>query len=218
MNVLLGYLLAYIYVFFILIILGIIKNKRIINGQTSRKLVHILMCITWIIMNYFFKISVHMIVLPVTMVLFNYISYKFNIMKSIEQEQKDSKGTIYYALSFVIMAIITYFNPTFLPFYGIGVFTLSIGDGLAPFIGNKFNKYKIGKTNKTYIGSLTVGLSTIAVVILFKLYYNLDLSALKIILLGIISIPLELFNKKGSDNLTLPLGISIISFLLERWF
>ena len=34
------------------------------------------------------------------------------------------------------MAIITYFYPSFLPFYGIGVFTLSIGDGLAPLATN----------------------------------------------------------------------------------
>ena len=61
-----------------------------------------------------------------------------------------------------------------------------------------------------------IGIILIIVIIIFKLYYNLDLSIFKIILLGMISIPLELFNKKGSDNLTLPLGISIISFLLER--
>lgn len=136
MNIFLGYLFTYIYVFFILIILGILKSKKIIKEQTSRILVHILMGFTWIIMNYFFKISIHMIILPITMVLFNYISYKFNIMKSMEQEKKESKGTIYYALSFVIMAIITYFYPSFLPFYGIGVFTLSIGDGLAPLATN----------------------------------------------------------------------------------
>ncbi len=83
MNIFLGYLFTYIYVFFILIILGILKSKKIIKEQTSRILVHILMGFTWIIMNYFFKISIHMIILPITMVLFNYISYKFNIMKSM---------------------------------------------------------------------------------------------------------------------------------------
>ena len=83
MNIFLGYLFTYIYVFFILIILGILKSKKIIKEQTSRILVHILMDFTWIIMNYFFKISIHMIILPITMVLFNYISYKFNIMKSM---------------------------------------------------------------------------------------------------------------------------------------
>ena len=218
MNIFLGYLLTYIYVFLILILLSILKSKKIIKEQTPRKLVHILMGFTWIIMNYFFKISIHMIILPITMVIFNYISYKFNIIKSMEQENKDSIGTIYYALSFVILATMTYIYPPFLPFYGIGVFTLSIGDGLAPLIGRKWNKYKIAKTNKTYAGSLTVLLSTILVVSIFSSYYHLDLNIIKVVLLGLISIPLELINIKGSDNLTLPIGISIITFLLERWF
>ena len=218
MNIFLGYLLTYIYVFVILIILGIMKQKKIISGQTSRKLIHILMGFTWIIMTHFFKTNIHIIILPITMVIFNFISYKFNIIKSMEQENKDSKGTIYYALSFVILAIITYDYPPFLPYYGIGVFTLSIGDGLAPFIGKKWNKYKITNTNKTYAGSLTVLLSTILVVSIFNSYYHLDLNIIKIILLGLISIPLELINIKGSDNLTLPIGISLIAFFLERWF
>ena len=218
MNIFLGYLLTYIYVFLILIVLGLMKKKRIISGQTSRKLIHILMGFTWIVIAYFFKTSIHMIILPITMVIFNFISYKFNIIKSMEQENKDSKGTIYYALSFVILATITYFYPPFLPYYGIGVFTLSIGDGIAPFIGKKWNKYKIAKTNKTYAGSLIVLLCTILVVSIFSSYYHLDLNIIKIVLLGLISIPLELINIKGSDNLTLPIGISLIAFFLEGWF
>ena len=217
MKIVLGYLLTYIYVFLILILLGIFKKKKIININTSRKLIHIFMGFTWIIMIYFFGISIHLIILPITMVLFNFLSYEWNIASSMEQENKESKGTIYYAVSFVIMALITYFYPDFLPFYGIGVFVLALGDGLAPFIGRKWPKHKIGSSNKTYAGSLTVCLCTIFVITIFKLYYNLDLNFLKIILLGIVAIPLELFNKKGSDNITLPLGISLLSFILERW-
>lgn len=55
MNTFLGYLLTYIYVFLILIFLGILKSRKKIKEQTSRKLVHILMGFTWLIMVYFFK-------------------------------------------------------------------------------------------------------------------------------------------------------------------
>lgn len=217
MKIVLGYLLTYIYVFLILILLGTLKKKKRIKIDTSRKLVHIFMGFTWIIMAYFFGISIHLIILPITMVLFNFLSYKWNIASSMEQENKESKGTIYYAVSFVIMALITYFYPEFLPFYGIGVFVLAFADGLAPFVGRKWHKHKIGSSNKTYAGSLTVGLCTVIVITLFKQYYYLDLNIIKIILLGILAIPLELLNKKGSDNLTLPIGISLLSFVLERW-
>ena len=55
------------------------------------------------------------------------------------------------------------------------------------------------------------------VVIAFKNIYNLDLNTIKVILLGFIAVPLELWNKKGSDNLSLPLGISLCSYILESW-
>lgn len=216
MNILLGYLLTYIYVFLILILLGILKSKKRIKEQTSRKLVHILMGFTWLIMVYFFKNSIHMIILPITMVIFNFLSYKFNIMQSMEQEKKDSKGTIYYAISFVVLACLTYYDNNFLPFYGIGIFTMALGDGFAPLIGRKFNKLKIKNTNKTYAGSFTVMIFTVIIIIIFKSIYQLNLNFIEILLLGLISIPLELLNKKGSDNLTLPLGISLCCYILER--
>ena len=217
MNILLGYLLTYIYVFLILILLGILKSKKRIKEQTSRKLVHILMGFTWLIMVYFFKNSIHMIILPIKMVIFNFLSYKFNIMQSMEQEKKDSKGTIYYAISFVVLACLTYYDNNFLPFYGIGIFTMALGDGFAPLIGRKFNKLKIKNTNKTYAGSFTVMIFTVIIIIIFKSIYQLNLNFIEILLLGLISIPLELLNKKGSDNLTLPLGISLCCYILERW-
>ena len=216
MKIFLGYLLTYIYVFLILIILGILKKKKLIKENTSRKLVHILVGFSWIIMYYYFELSIHMIILPITIVIFNFLSYKFNIAKSMEEENKDSMGTIFYAFGFVILASITYFFPKFYPFYGIGIFSMCLGDGIAPFIGKKFNK-KIGKTNKTYAGSLIVFLSTFIVIVCFTLYFKLNLNILKIIILSLIAIPLELFSKKGSDNLTLPIGIAVLTYLVESW-
>lgn len=137
MNILLGYLLTYIYVFLILILLGILKSKKRIKEQTSRKLVHILMGFTWLIMVYFFKNSIHMIILPITMVIFNFLSYKFNIMQSMEQEKKDSKGTIYYAISFVVLACLTYYDNNFLPFYGNRYFYYGTRRWFSPLIGRK---------------------------------------------------------------------------------
>ena len=216
MKIFLGYLLTYTYVFLILIILGILKKKKLIKENTSRKLVHILVGVSWIIMYYYFKLSIHIIILPVTIVVFNFLSYKFNIAKSMEKENKDSMGTIFYAFSFVILATITYFYPKFYPFYGIGIFSMCLGDGLAPFIGKKFNK-KLGKTGKTYAGSLIVFLSTFIVIVCFTLYFKLNLNILKMIILSLIAIPLELFSKKGSDNLTLPIGVAVLTYVVESW-
>lgn len=218
MNIFLGYILTYSYIFLVLFILGILKTKGIIKSKTSRKLVHILVGVSWFIMNYFFKTSIHIIIFPFTIVAFNFLSYRFNIMSSMEEEEKESLGTIFYALSFTILATISYFYPLFYPYYGIGIITMCLGDGLAPFIGHKFNKYKIGKTKKTYAGSLVIFLSAFLIITLFKIYYNLNLNIIKILILSIISIFLELFSKRGSDNLTLPIGLALLTYVLESWF
>jgi len=65
------------------------------------------------------------------------------------------------------------------------------------------------------MGSIFILLSAIMVTILFAIYYNLDLNILKIIIIGFSASLLELIGFKGTDNLTLPIGISLISFILS---
>lgn len=212
MKIILGYILTYIYILGILGISTLLKNKT--KEETSRKIVHILVGLSWFIMVYFFGVSIHLIIPPLTFIFINYISYKHNIIKAIERENKESRGTIYFALSFFLLAFITTIYSKFLPFYGIGVLSMTLGDGLAPFIGQKFNKQKVRNTNKTYSGSLTIFIITFAICLSFNSYFNLNLSILKLFLISFSAVILELVGKKGIDNLTLPIGLAFISYLL----
>lgn len=214
MRIITGYILTYLYIISVLIIVSIFKNKNMIKEETSRKLIHILVGLSWFIMVYFFKISFHLIIPPLTFVFINYLSYKKGIISAMERTSNNSKGTIYFAISFVILSIITYKYPSFLPFYGIGILTMTLGDGIAPFIGQKWDKYKIGKTNKTYSGSFTILVIAILIANAFSIYYHLDYNILHVLIIGITSCILELIGKKGTDNLTLPIGIAIIAYLL----
>lgn len=212
MKIILGYILTYIYILGVLGISTILKNKM--KEETSRKIVHILVGLSWFIMVYFFGVSIHLIIPPLTFIFINYLSYKHNIIKAMERENKESRGTIYFALSFFLLALITTIYPKFLPFYGIGVLSMTLADGLAPFVGQKFNKQKVGNTNKTYSGSLTIFIITFVICVVFNLYFNLNISVFKLILLSFSAVILELIGKKGIDNLTLPIGLACISYLL----
>ncbi|MDE5539425.1 MAG: hypothetical protein K2J20_02940 [Bacilli bacterium] len=130
----------------------------------------------------------------------------------MEREDKKSKGTIYYALSFSILSLITYFHPEFLPFYGIGCLTMSLGDGLAPFIGSKFNRYQIGNTHKTFSGSLTIFLTCLLTSLIFNYFYTIGFSLIAYIVISTLATIFELLGGKY-DNLTLPLGTALISFI-----
>lgn len=214
MNITIGYITTYLYLILVLFISTILQKKYKLKEETSRKLVHVLVGLSWFIMIYFFSTSWHLVIPPLTFIIINYISYKKDLISSMERTDKNSKGTIYFAVSFALLALITVIYPKFLPFYGIGALTMTFGDGLAPFIGVKFNKYHIGKTSKTYSGSLFILITTIIISIIFNHYYFLGFSLLDYIIIGIIASILEFIGFKGTDNLSLPIGVAIISFLL----
>lgn len=214
MKILLGYLFTYTYITSILILITLLKKNFKLKEQTSRKLIHISVGFSWFIMVYFFETTYHLIIPPLTFIIINYFLFKKNFLISQNEKSKKSYGTIFYALSFTILAIITYISPKFLPFYGLSVITMALADGIAPFVGRHFPNLKILNTSKTYAGSLIIFLTTIIVSIFFTYYYNLNLNTIKILLLSISSTLLELVDYKGLDNITLPIGTFLISIYL----
>lgn len=210
MQILLGYIFTYSYLFIVLVGTNLVQKIFKFDKEISRKIIHILVGLSWFIMVYYFNTSWHLIIPPFTFIIINYISYKKRIFSSMERDNKDSKGTIYYALSFTILASLTVLNKEFLPYYGMGVLSMAIGDGLAPFIG-KLSIDKIGKSDKTYAGFLTIFTCTFLIMLMFSNYYLLNYGFIKLWVLSLISSLLELFGGKY-DNLTLPLGIALITF------
>ena len=90
---------------------------------------------------------------------------------------------------------------------------MGLGDGLAPIFAGLIKSKKIYK-DKTLTGSLTVFVVSLIVVIVFNILFGLDLHIGKIIIISGCSLILELFGKKGLDNLTLPIGVALVSWIL----
>ncbi|MCX4253659.1 MAG: hypothetical protein OSJ63_00130 [Bacilli bacterium] len=214
MRTVIGYILTYTYISLVIIITELIKRKYSLKNEISRKIIHIMVGLSWFIMIYFFSFTYHLMIPPLTFIFINYISYKTNFLKSMERPDKESKGTIYYAISFTILSMITVLNHDFLPFYGIGILAMVLGDGIAPFIGSKIPQYKIKNTTKTYFGSLTIIIITFLLTLIITKNYHLSYSIYEILIISISASILELIGVKGFDNLTLPLGLALISWLL----
>ncbi len=213
MKIVLGYIFTYLYLILILIGTTILRTKFNYKEETTRKIIHIMVGFSWFIMVYFFNTSFHLIIPPLTFIFINYLSYKKDLIKSMERKENKSKGTIYYALSFTILALITYLKPDFLPYYGIGVLTMALGDGIAPFLTFNF-KLEIGNTKKTFTGTSGVFFLALGIAILFNSYYVLSYSVGNILTIALSACILELIGFHGLDNLTLPLGLSLIAYLL----
>lgn len=207
-----GYILTYLYLGLLLFITYILNKYFKVNEIITRKLVHINVSFCYVIFYHYLGNSYHIIIPPLTFILLNYLSYKKNIFKGMENN-KETLGTVFYPISVLIMAIISYVVPEFYPYFGIGLFCMAFGDGLAPLIAGYLKSMKI-YNNKTLVGTLTVFIISIVVVILFNQIFTLNMDLFSIILIGVVSSLLELIGINGYDNLYLPLGVSLFSFIL----
>ena len=209
-----GYLLTYLYVFFLLFLSALLKNRFHVSGETTRKVVHIGCGFAWFIMSFFFRSTWHLIVPPLTFVFLNYLSYKKDTFSGMERADKSSLGTVYYALSMVVMASITAFlDERYLLPYGIALLCLSLGDGLAPIFGRLRKGNRLIFRGKTLYGSLAVLHASFLVILLMSLFYHAGYDIWEVLITSLLAALLELLGRRGGDNLLIPFGVSGLLYL-----
>lgn len=213
-----GYLLTFGWVFFILVLTTVLKKAVSLSDEGSRKLVHISVAFAWIPMYCCFGATWHLLVPSGFFTVFNYLSFRFNLLSAMERQDaaKRSPGTVYYALSMLIMSLLCLWDPDFLIPYGIGVFCMALGDGLAPLAGTvqKGNRFYFGG-RRSLFGTLTVFLICFAVTTFLSVIFRLPYTLPDMLLLAVCGAILEFVGAKGFDNLTLPLGICLLAWLLR---
>ena len=207
-------------VIFMVIIFISAKVFDKVGKEASRKYIHIMLSNWWIIAMVFFTNLWWASVLPAMFIVINYISLKKDVIKVMEREEgdenKDSFGTVYYAISLFILALIT-FGPMHNPLVGLcGIIVMGYGDGLAAVIGKaiKSKEYKVGSNTKSVAGSLTMFVVTLLVVAGFFYYFTVPHWILKSIFISALITIIEAISIKGTDNLTVPLLTSFLVYLM----
>lgn len=201
-----GIILSYVYI--ALIIVGA-KLFEKAGKEASRKFIHIMLGNWWIIAMFFFDNVIYASFVPATFVIINYISYKKQIISVMEREnnEKEGLGTVYYALSLLVLSIIS-FGILNKPEIGlVPCLVMAYGDGLAAIIGKavKSKKYEIGNSQKTIAGSLTMFIVTVLAVFIYLTYMQNPAAAFYAIIIGILITIVEAISIKGLDNLTVPI-------------
>lgn len=205
---------------FIAIIMLAGKMFEKAGKEASRKFIHIMLSNWWIIAIVFFDNMYWAAALPAMFVIINYVSFKTNLIKVMERdesdENKDSLGTVYYAISLLVLALIT-FGPINNPLIGLcGILVMGYGDGLAAVIGQAVESKKIeifGNT-KSIAGSAAMFVVTCMILAGFLYYSQASYWALKAIVVSGIMTLIELVSIKGTDNLTVPMLTSLLAFLM----
>ena len=157
---------------------------------------------------------------PAIFVIINYLSYKKGIIKVMERDDsddnKESLGTVYYALSLLILALIT-FGTLNNPIIGLcGILVMGYGDGLAAVIGQavKSKEFIIAGNKKSVAGSLAMFCVTLMIFVGFLVYGNSEYVAIKSILVAILMTIVEAVSIKGTDNITVPLITSLLALIM----
>ena len=216
-----GIIISLVYIG-IVICSGKLFEKR--SKEASRKFIHIMLAPYWIIAIIFFENIIWASVMPFLFVIINYLSCKFNIIKQMEREEgeKDGYGTVYYALSLLILSILTY-GPlkSITNIYGpivalTGVLVMALGDGFAAIVGKnvKSFEYKVGKTKKTLAGSATMFFISLVIISVFLAYFKIPMWFLKALIISMISTILEAVAIKGLDNIVVPILTTLMVFLV----
>ena len=215
----LGLLVSFTYIALVIASAKVFERK---GKEISRKFIHIMLGNWWIIAMLFFNNVWFAILGPAVFVVVNYLSYKKDLIKVMERDEQDGFGTVYYALSLLILAILSfgiYKNPSL----GlVPTLVMAYGDGLAAIIGKRFKskKYKLGDTKKSFAGSLTMFLISLVLIGGYLWFVNVNVfwtSAhwpLISIMMAFCVTAIEAVSGKGIDNISVPIITLLLLMLI----
>lgn len=219
MNNFIGILVSYVYIVLVIIGAKIFKKK---GKEASRKFIHIMLGNWWFIAMYYFTNVWFAAFVPATFVIINYISYKKDLIKVMERDVQDGLGTVYYAISLLILVIVS-FGVYKEPSLGlIPNLVMAYGDGLAGLLGRmiKSKRYKLSDTKKSVAGSITMFVISTLLIGGYLLYWHKEIFwstphwPLVAVLIGFAITAIEAISEKGTDNITVPLGTLCMLLLI----
>lgn len=214
----LGLILSFAFVFLMIFIATLIQKLFKLSNEFSRKIIHVAVG-NWIfIALYYFQDWYIAIIGPLAFILINFLSYKFTIFKAMELEEKNP-GTIYYPISLAICTLFTYARQPLLILPYLGIMAMTWGDGMAAVVGKQWPIREL-RPRKSLGGSAAFFIFTLAASMIYLWIEAPQFSAATIfgyaLMAALIGVVIELFSPKNLDNLTVPILLGLIGFLIGK--
>ncbi|NTW61317.1 DUF92 domain-containing protein [Candidatus Saccharibacteria bacterium] len=208
----LGIILSFVFIGVIIATSSFLQKRRLLDEEGSRKFIHIGVSNWWFILILFFDNVWLACIPPIVFILLNYASYKLNLIKAMERDKQTSLGTVYYPISLLILVIASFYLK--MPYLGaLGILIMGYGDGLAGYIGKKYGKRKL-LHNKTVAGTTTMFLVSLFISYIVFANFASDFAIIGSVLVAVGAAFIELITPKGLDNITVPLGTSLIFYII----
>lgn len=222
---LIGIISLLIFVLTTLTIAEILRRKDIVQGSTSRKIVHLSVGNVILVFPFFFSNVWTALIGPLFFIPFTYFTSPASPIKKFRLKgvgDGHAYGTVFYAISLTVLVGL-FFYPEATNLNNVILFAsfmpLVWGDGMSAVIGTKFgekSRYTIFGSTKSLLGSWTAAFATLGAVTISCLILNQTLRVAIYIglLTGFITAIVEAITPKGFDNLAIPAANALVMFLL----
>ena len=209
-----GYLLSIGYGVLCLLAAFLLSRFGVRNAIT-RKLVHIFIGFEWVILYLFHGATYHFLIVCLAFLALLLVAYKKKLLQMISSDGDNAPGTVYYAVSMSLMALASLIDQRFILPFGLAVFVTSLGDGFAGLIGGLIKKHNpTVYKQKTFVGALAnFVISTATALAFMTIFEDMGLTPIHCLVIGALSVGIELISGFGLDNITLPLSVAAFSYL-----
>jgi len=220
-----GLLFSYGYAFALLLLVEAIRRWRNYPPDFTRKLIHIGAGM-WIWGVLFLFDHWWWAIVPTgTFILFNALFLRFHIFSAMDPKEGATPGTVYFAFSCTFL--LAFFHtgwelgfPRGYEYYAMaGIMAMTWGDAFSAIIGKRFGKHSYsvpGGGKRTLEGSIAGFLFTLgAVAITLSILSPLSLPLILVgaLIAASIGTLLEAVSPWGTDNLTVPIGVTLALFI-----
>jgi len=151
-----------------------------------------------------------------------FFSKKLNLLKSIHNIERKSKGAILYPIA-IYFCFLMYDLVDLGIFFYLPVLIMAVSDPVAALCGKRFPRgnYQIGSAHKTVVGSGAFMISAFMICFgVFSLLWQLPFYLMITCSIGIAvaTTVVEAVSGNGSDNITIPACVLFILFWMHHYF
>ncbi len=158
-----------------------------------------------------------LLILFITGAVFSFLTFNFTKFNALHKTSDSSLGTLFYPLGVISSFLILYDQPLY--YFRTGLMVLTLSDTTAYMAGQitRFNgSFKILGDKKSWYGTVAFSVTTLLILYLF-LPSPMSGNLIYILLALFLSVNLEVISFRGSDNFTIPFGLSLFFLTYENF-
>jgi phytol kinase len=157
---LLGFFISVLYVFTLLGLAELLRQRRGYSNNFTRKVIHIgVGMLSWAL-PFLFSNPWPFIAACIGFAVLNVLDWRYGFFQAMASNNRQNLGTVYFPLAAAAVAYVFWDSP---PLMVAALMPLTLGDGLAPVIGHAIgtHEYRIHTSRRTFEGSIGFFVATL---------------------------------------------------------